>query len=71
MINFLHLRIYSYPLLPKGTLNLGFLVLFVHDQLAQCTLTLLFWSKMEEVTGGCKELHNEELHEFFSSPNAV
>ena len=71
MINFLHLRIYSNPVLPKGTLNFGFLILFVHDQLAQCTLTMLVWPKREEVTGGCRELHNEELHEFFPSPNAV
>lgn len=71
MINFPHLRIYSNPVLPKGTLNLGFLILFVHEQLAQRTLPLLFWPKREEVTGGCRELHNEELDEFFSSPNAV
>jgi len=70
MINFLHLRIYSNPVLLKGTLNLGFLILFVHDQLAQHTLTLLFCPKREEVVG-CRELDNEELHEFFSSPNAI
>jgi len=71
MINFLHLRIYSNPVLPTGTLNLGFLILFVHDQLVQHTLTLLFWPRREEVTGGCRELYNEELHEFISSPNAI
>jgi hypothetical protein len=62
MINFLHLRIYSNPVLPKETLNLGFLILLVHGEPAQCTLTLLFWPKREEVTGGCRE-----SHEFFSS----
>jgi len=71
MINFLHLRIYSNSVLPKGTLNLGFLMLFVHDQQAQHTLTLLFWPRREEITGGCRELRNEELHQLFSSLNAV
>jgi len=70
-MNFHHLRILSNPVLPTGTFSLGFLILFVHDQLAQRTLTLLFWPKREEITGGCRELHNEELHEFFSSPNAI
>lgn len=71
MINFLNLRFFSNPVPPKGTVNLDFPVWLMHDQLAQRTLTWLFQPKREEVTGGCRKLHNEELHEFFTSPNVI
>jgi hypothetical protein len=28
-----------------------------------------FKLKRDEVTGGCRKLHNEELHNFYSSPS--
>jgi hypothetical protein len=31
----------------------------------------IFGPKRAEVTGGCRKLHNEELHNLYSSPNAI
>jgi hypothetical protein len=31
----------------------------------------LFAPKKEEVTGGCRKLHNEELHNLYSLPNII
>jgi hypothetical protein len=30
-----------------------------------------FGSKRDEVTGGCRKLHNEELHKLYSSPSII
>jgi hypothetical protein len=32
-------------------------------------LRRIFGSKRDEVTGGCRKLHNEELHNLYSSPS--
>jgi hypothetical protein len=32
-------------------------------------LRRIFGTKRDEVTGGCRKLHNEELHNFHPSPN--
>jgi hypothetical protein len=34
-------------------------------------LRRIFGSKRDEVTGGWRKLHNEELHNFYSSPSIV
>jgi len=34
-------------------------------------LRIIFGSKWDEVTGRWRKLHNEELHELYSSPNIV
>jgi hypothetical protein len=34
-------------------------------------LSRIFGPKRDEVTGGWMKLHNEELHELHSSPNAI
>jgi hypothetical protein len=36
------------------------------------TLARLFiWTKRDEVTGGSRTLHNEELHNLYSSPRMI
>jgi hypothetical protein len=34
-------------------------------------LRRIFGSKRDEVTGGWRKLHNEELHNFYSSPSII
>jgi hypothetical protein len=34
-------------------------------------LTRIFGSKRNEVTGGWRKLHNEELHNLYSSPSII
>jgi hypothetical protein len=34
-------------------------------------LRRIFGPKMDEVTGGWRKLHNEELHGLYSSPNTI
>jgi hypothetical protein len=34
-------------------------------------LRRIFWSKRDEVTGDWRKLHNEELHNLYSSPNRM
>jgi hypothetical protein len=34
-------------------------------------LRRIFGPKRDEVTGGCRKLHNEELHNLFFSPNII
>jgi hypothetical protein len=34
-------------------------------------LRRIFGPKREEVTGDCRKLHNEELHNLYSSPNII
>jgi hypothetical protein len=34
-------------------------------------LRRIFGPKRDEVTGGLKKLHNEELHNLYSSPNII
>jgi hypothetical protein len=34
-------------------------------------LRSVFKPKRDEVTGECRKLHNEELHDLYSSPNTV
>jgi hypothetical protein len=34
-------------------------------------LRRIFGPKRDKVTGKCKKLHNEELHDLYSSPNIV
>jgi hypothetical protein len=34
-------------------------------------LRRIFGPKRDEVTGGLRKLHNEELHDFYSSPSIV
>jgi hypothetical protein len=34
-------------------------------------LRRLFGPKSEEVIGGCRKVHNEEFHNFYSSPNVT
>jgi hypothetical protein len=34
-------------------------------------LRRIFGPKRDEVTGGWRKLHNEELHNFYSSPNII
>jgi hypothetical protein len=31
----------------------------------------IFRSNRDEIVGGCRKLHNEELHNLYSSPNIV
>jgi hypothetical protein len=31
----------------------------------------IFGPKREEVAGGCRRLHNEELHNLYASPNII
>jgi hypothetical protein len=31
----------------------------------------IFGPERAEVTGGCRKLHNEELHNLYSSPNII
>jgi hypothetical protein len=34
-------------------------------------LRRIFAPKKDEATGGCSKLHNEELHNLYSSPNII
>jgi hypothetical protein len=34
-------------------------------------LRRIFGPKSDEVTEGCRRLHNEELHNLYSSPNVI
>jgi hypothetical protein len=34
-------------------------------------LMRIFGSNRDKVTGGYRKLHNEELHNFYSSPNII
>jgi hypothetical protein len=34
-------------------------------------LRRIFWAKRDEVTGEWRKLHNEELHDLYSSPTIV
>jgi hypothetical protein len=34
-------------------------------------LMVLYWPKRDGVTGGWRKLHNEELHNLYSSPNII
>jgi hypothetical protein len=34
-------------------------------------LTRMFGPKRGELTGGCRKLHNEELHNFYSLPGII
>jgi hypothetical protein len=34
-------------------------------------LRRIFGPKREEVAGGCRRLHNEELHNLYASPNKI
>jgi len=34
-------------------------------------LRKIFGSERKEVTGGWRKLHNEELHDFYSTPNII
>jgi hypothetical protein len=34
-------------------------------------LRMIFGPKRDEVTGGWRKLHNEELHDFYSSPSII
>jgi hypothetical protein len=34
-------------------------------------LRIIVGPKRDEVTGGCTKLHNEELHNLYSSPNTI
>jgi hypothetical protein len=34
-------------------------------------LSIIFGSKREEVAGGWRKLHNEELHNLYASPNII
>jgi hypothetical protein len=34
-------------------------------------LRRIFGPKRDEVTGGWRKLHNEELHNFYASPNVI
>jgi hypothetical protein len=34
-------------------------------------LSRIFGPKRDEVTGGCRKLHNEELHNLYSSPSII
>jgi hypothetical protein len=39
--------------------------------LENSVLTRIFGPKRNEVTGDWREMHNEELHKFYSSPNVI
>jgi hypothetical protein len=34
-------------------------------------LRRIFWPNKEEVAGGWRRLHNEELHNLYTSPNII
>jgi hypothetical protein len=34
-------------------------------------LRRIFGPKRDELTGGCRKLHNEELHNLYSSPSII
>jgi hypothetical protein len=34
-------------------------------------LRAIFETKREEVAGGCRRLHNEELHNLYTSPDII
>jgi hypothetical protein len=34
-------------------------------------LRRIFGPKRDEVTGGCRKLHNDELHNLYSSPSII
>jgi hypothetical protein len=34
-------------------------------------LRRIFGTKRDEVTGGCRKLHNEELHNLYCSPSII
>jgi hypothetical protein len=47
-------------------------VLFRGVELSTGAITrLIFGPKRDEVTGGWRKLHNEELHNLYSSPNII
>jgi hypothetical protein len=44
---------------------------FVTPKLENRVLRRIFGSKRDEVTGGWRKLHNEELHNLYSSPSIM
>jgi hypothetical protein len=45
--------------------------IFVHLLNSRKVLRRIFGPKRDEVTGGWRKLHNEELHNLYSSPSII
>jgi hypothetical protein len=49
----------------------GFLLLILKEEHRLRVLRRIFGPKRDEVTGGWRKLHNEELHNLYSSPSII
>jgi hypothetical protein len=47
------------------------LISIFNDIIQNKVLTRVFGPKWDEMTGGWRKLHNEELNNFYSSPNII
>jgi hypothetical protein len=61
----------SQPELLLGRRYLGFGWIILLRVFGNRVLRRIFGSKRDEVTGGWRELHNEELHNLYSSPSII
>jgi hypothetical protein len=64
-------RIYKTIILPVVLYEFEAWSLTLREEHRLRVLRRIFGPKRGEVTGGCRELHNEELHKLYSSPNII
>jgi hypothetical protein len=55
----------------NGTWCLGEMIIFIFSRMRMTVLRRIFGPKRNEVRGGWRKLHNEELHNLYSSPNII
>jgi hypothetical protein len=60
---------YKTIILPVGLYGCGTWSLTLREKHRLRVLRIIFGSKRDEVTGGWRKLHNEELHNLYSSPS--
>jgi hypothetical protein len=65
----LKIRIYATIILPAVLYACEAWSLTLKEEHRLRVLRRMFGSKRDDVTGGWRKLHNEELHNFYSSPS--
>jgi hypothetical protein len=65
------IRIYKTIILPVALYGCETWSLTVREEQRLRVLRRIFELKRADMTGGCRELHNEELHNLYSSPSII
>jgi hypothetical protein len=65
------IRIYKTIILPVVLYGCETWSVTIREELENRLLKRIFGRKIDEVTGGWRKLHNEELHNLHSSPNKI